>query len=119
MDGGGGEYYFSCDKWFDKKEDDGLIERILKVRKTYHGIYYPSDKTVVLSFKRDYCIICQRVMTDQDLRLAIHSAFWEGGVWVSRLRRLWKCSRWGWHSASLCVAMAASMKRHHTVVMRK
>ena len=24
------EYLFPCNKWFDKKEDDGLIERELK-----------------------------------------------------------------------------------------
>ncbi len=31
-DATGNEYYFPCEKWFDKKEDDGLVERILEVR---------------------------------------------------------------------------------------
>lgn len=28
----GTEYFFPCNKWFDKKEGDGLLERILEVR---------------------------------------------------------------------------------------
>lgn len=58
----GGEYFFPCQKWFDKKEDDGLVERILEV---------PLSPVVQSTCEQH--MKCQRRMLLEDMRRASHA----------------------------------------------